>query len=49
MDEADYQGLVKELGLSVQTSEMENTCGRSIRTESFLPHIPVRLPILVSV
>ena len=27
MDEAVYQGLVKELGLSVQTSEMENVGG----------------------
>lgn len=34
--------LMKEVGLSVETSEMENTSGRSIRTES-----PVPLPIQV--
>lgn len=29
--------LMKEVGLSVETSKMENTSGRSIRTESPVP------------
>lgn len=47
MDKADWQGLVKEPGLFVQTSKMENTGGRFIRTQSPLPP-HCRLPILVS-
>ena len=41
--------LMKELGFSVETSDMENTSRRPRRTESPLSLIQVRLPVPATV